>query len=95
MDIRRGIFLPIEEVTNSGNKLARLQALRSYIKNKMIQFNKNDLLLIEQLCKLAVNTHDDGPDALEMCFRAAQETGKVEAYCGMPRRGRERLGFYD
>lgn len=73
---RKGIYLPIEEVRQTSDKLLRIQSLQPDIKNKYIQFNKSHKLLLEQLKYFPMGAHDDGPDALEACRSIAQNSDK-------------------
>ncbi len=63
-----GIYLPIVEVNQTGDKMGRLQTLQPDIKNKYIKINRKHKLLKEQLTRIRKDGHggyDDGPDALE------------------------------
>ena len=48
--------------------------LQPAIKNGTIRFSKRHHTLTEQLKHFPKGAHDDGPDALEMAFRACQES---------------------
>ena len=62
---RAGLYLPIEEVQQSSDKVLRVQTLQPDVKNKYIKFNRRHKRLIEQLTQFPMAAHDDGPDALE------------------------------
>lgn len=62
---RAGLYLPIEEVQQSSDKVLRIQTLQPDVKNKYIKFNRRHKRLIEQLTQFPMAAHDDGPDALE------------------------------
>lgn len=62
---RARIYLPIEEVPQSSDKVLRIQTLQPDIKNKYIKFSRRHKLLLEQLQYFPMADHDDGPDALE------------------------------
>ena len=64
---RAGIYLPIVEVSQSRDKVLRVQTLQPDIKNKYIKFNKQHKRLLEQLKFFPLGDHDDAPDALEGC----------------------------
>jgi predicted phage terminase large subunit-like protein len=62
---RAGLYLPIEEVQQTSDKVLRIQTLQPDVKNKYIKFNRRHKRLIEQLTQFPMAAHDDGPDALE------------------------------
>jgi predicted phage terminase large subunit-like protein len=66
----RGIYPPIEPVTNTSDKQARIEALQVKVKLGYIQFSKRHTELLIQLKYFPKYAHDDGPDALEMAVRA-------------------------
>jgi len=76
----QNIFLPIEEIKNTSDKIGRIQSLRPDIKNKRLQLDKNHILLWEQLCLFPNHRYDDAPDSLEMAYRAAQSRGKFQVW---------------
>lgn len=69
---RARIYLPIEEVPQSSDKILRIQTLQPDIKNKYIKFSRRHKLLLEQLQYFPMADHDDGPDALEGLRTIAQ-----------------------
>ncbi len=69
---RARIYLPIEEVPQSSDKVLRIQTLQPDIKNKYIKFSRRHKLLLEQLQYFPMADHDDGPDALEGLRTIAQ-----------------------
>ena len=69
---RARIYLPIEEVPQSSDKVLRIQTLQPAIKNKYIKFSRRHKLLLEQLQYFPMADHDDGPDALEGLRTIAQ-----------------------
>ncbi len=62
---RAGLYLPIEEVQQTSDKVLRIQTLQPDVKNKYIKFNRRHKRLTEQLTQFPMAAHDDGPDALE------------------------------
>lgn len=62
---RAGLYLPIEEVQQTTDKIMRVQTLQPDVKNKYIKFNRRHKRLLEQLLQFPMAAHDDGPDALE------------------------------
>lgn len=62
---KAGLYLPIEEVQQTSDKIMRIQTLQPDVKNKYIKFNRRHKRLLEQLTQFPMGAHDDGPDALE------------------------------
>ena len=62
---KAGLYLPIEEVQQTSDKVMRIQTLQPDVKNKYIKFNRRHKRLLEQLTQFPIGAHDDGPDALE------------------------------
>lgn len=62
-----GVYLPIQEVNQTADKVLRVQTLQPDIKNKYLKFNRQHKKLLEQLRYFPMADHDDGPDALESC----------------------------
>lgn len=71
---RAGLYLPIEEVSQSTDKVMRIQTLQPDIKNKYIKFNARHKRLLEQLEHFPMAAHDDGADALEGCRTIAKKS---------------------
>lgn len=69
---RAGLYLPIDEVQQTSDKIMRIQTLQPDIKNKYIKFNPRHKRLLEQLYQFPMGSHDDGPDALEGCRTIAK-----------------------
>lgn len=63
--VKAGLYLPIEEVQQTSDKVMRVQTLQPDVKNKYIKFNRRHKRLLEQLTQFPMGAHDDGPDALE------------------------------
>lgn len=70
---RAGLYLPIQEVLQTTDKIMRIQTLQPDIKNKYIKFNKRHKRLLEQLQQFPMAAHDDGADALEGCRTLAKK----------------------
>lgn len=70
---RAGLYLPIDEVQQTSDKILRIQTLQPDIKNKYIKFSRSHKLLLEQLKHFPMGGHDDGPDALEGCRTLAKK----------------------
>lgn len=62
---KAGLYLPIEEVQQTSDKVMRVRTLQPDVKNKYIKFNRRHKRLLEQLTQFPMGAHDDGPDALE------------------------------
>ena len=62
---KAGLYLPIEEVQQTSDKVMRVQTLQPDVKNKYIKFTRRHKRLLEQLTQFPMGAHDDGPDALE------------------------------
>lgn len=71
---RAGLYLPIEEVQQTSDKVLRIQTLQPDIKNKYIKFNAKHKRLLDQLYHFPMGAHDDGPDALEGARTIAKKT---------------------
>jgi hypothetical protein len=74
---RQGILAPdVWTLNNQVNKLVRIRRLGGYLSTGRLRF-KTDCpstrLLVEQLLDFPLGTHDDGPDALEMAIRLAEQ----------------------
>lgn len=67
-----GLYLPVEPVHHSTDKLARIQSLQPLVRSGTLQFSRRHTVLLEQLRLFPKAAHDDGPDALEMAVDAAR-----------------------
>jgi len=70
---QQGLYIPIREVTQTTDKLGRIQTLQPLVKRGTIQFSRRHRLLLEQLRTYPKGSHDDGPDALEMVVRLVEQ----------------------
>ncbi len=73
---KAGLYLPVEEVPQTADKVLRIQTMQPDIKNKYIKFNRRHKRLLEQLLQFPMGAHDDGPDALEGCRTLAKKVRK-------------------
>jgi len=73
-----GIYLPIEEVDQTGDKHGRIQTLQPDVKNRYIKFNARHKRLLEQLRHFPLADHDDGPDSLEACRTLARAKRQID-----------------
>lgn len=82
----QGLYLPVEPVQHSTDKLARIQGLQPLVRSGTLQFSRRHTVLLEQMRLFPKAAHDDGPDALEMAVDAARALsyGKFECICGPP-----------
>ncbi|MDP3791393.1 MAG: phage terminase large subunit [Candidatus Omnitrophota bacterium] len=69
----RGIDFSVEGKGNFSDKKGRIQMLQSPIKRGKIRFSRKHAKLLEQLKYFPRGSHDDGPDALQMAFEAADD----------------------
>jgi predicted phage terminase large subunit-like protein len=71
---RRGV--PIRGIQNTVNKFVRIRRLGPLLAQRRLRFQSRSpstRLLVEQLRDFPLGDHDDGPDALEMALRLAEE----------------------
>lgn len=73
---RAGLYLPVEEVPQTTDKVLRIQTMQPDVKNKYIKFNRRHKRLLEQMVQFPMGAHDDGPDALEGCRTLAKKIKK-------------------
>ena len=78
---RRGqLGAQLSEIHNYTNKVMRIRRLGPYLSQRRIKFKRNcesTELLVDQLRDFPLGSHDDGPDALEMALRLAEETWRT------------------
>lgn len=63
-------------IHNHANKLVRIRRLGAYLSQRRLRFlagSASTRLLVDQLRDFPAGAHDDGPDALEMALRLADE----------------------
>lgn len=73
---KAGLYLPVEEVPQTADKVLRIQTMQPDIKNKYIKFSRSHKRLLEQLLQFPMGAYDDGPDALEGCRTLAKKVKK-------------------
>ena len=75
---KQGQPIPARGVKPSKDKKLRISSLQPHVANGLIRFHPSQGTLLEQLRHWGENAtgdgHDDGPDALEMLWRAAHES---------------------
>jgi predicted phage terminase large subunit-like protein len=74
---RRGIGHVVPAaIHNHVNKLVRIRRLSPYLSQRRLRFLRSSpatMLLVDQLRDFPTGVHDDGPDALEMALRLAED----------------------
>jgi predicted phage terminase large subunit-like protein len=74
---RRGLtFVVPAAIHNHANKLVRIRRLGPYLSQRRLRFlarSNSTRLLVDQLRDFPAAAHDDGPDALEMALRLAED----------------------
>ncbi|MBU4252393.1 MAG: phage terminase large subunit [Candidatus Omnitrophica bacterium] len=70
---KENIYLPVVRIKNTGDKYKRIHTLAPILKNRTLHLNEEHKILLEQMQFFPHAKHDDGPDALEMCVRLAEE----------------------
>lgn len=90
---RLGVPIPAKGVKPLRDKSLRISSLQPHIANGLIRFHQSQGTLLEQLRQWGEGGHDDGPDALEMLWRAANDgMGGVGDFQAV---GRPRVGYED
>ena len=82
-----GTPLPIQPILNDTDKALRIDTLHPYFVQRRIWLHHTHYTLIDQLRHWPKADHDDGPDALEMLWRAATRgyVSLQDAYIRVPR----------
>lgn len=73
------------EMHNHTNKLVRIRRLGPYLSQRRFRFRRgcpSTQLLVDQLRDFPLGAHDDGPDALEMALRLAEEVWQGRRLAG-------------
>ncbi|MBF0283599.1 MAG: phage terminase large subunit [Magnetococcales bacterium] len=68
----RGIPVPARPVQPYADKLLRIESLQPHVANGLILLHASQSTLLEQFRHFPLADHDDGPDATEMLWQAAQ-----------------------
>lgn len=95
----RGIMLPVVEVGQHIRKDIRIRAMQPMLKNGSIRFRRDWQQAYPELMQqlfLFPQDHDDGPDALEMCTRIAENVAPMpdEKRLAATQRNMETAGAY-
>lgn len=72
----RGLSIPVYGEENMKNKLVRIRRLSTQLARGRLKFRRGRegcVLLVNQMQQFPNATHDDGPDALEMAIRHADD----------------------
>ncbi len=67
----QGVSMSVERITNTVNKIKRVQGLQILINSGKLFFSKKDQMLLDQLKQFPHGKFDDGPDALAMAIEVA------------------------
>jgi predicted phage terminase large subunit-like protein len=73
---RQGIHIAPAAIHNTTNKLVRIRRLGPWLSQQRMRFlraSPSTRLLVDQLRDFPTGAHDDGPDALEMALRLAED----------------------
>ncbi len=70
---KSGMYGKITDIKHTSDKLGRIQSLESLVATGQLRFSRKHSKLIEQLRHFPKASHDDGPDALEMAVKLANE----------------------
>jgi predicted phage terminase large subunit-like protein len=68
-----GEYLPVEEISSTQNKDARIQSLQPFVKNGYLKFSRKHKNLLKQMTEYPMGRNDDAPDALQMAVKLALE----------------------
>ena len=66
-----GVPVPAAPTTPTTDKRLRIESIQPHMRNGLILLHRDQRTLIDQLTYFPNADHDDGPDALEMLWRAA------------------------
>ena len=83
----RVVPMPLCTIENRVNKMVRIRRLTPLLSQRQIRFKGDSpgaRLLVEQLRDFPNGDHDDGPDALEMAVRLANELLSRRHYENLP-----------
>lgn len=80
---RQGLYLPVQGVRSTEDKVMRVASLQPDVKNGYILFRRDQTLLLRQLQEFPLGAHDDGPDALEGARTLARRQGRSAALSGL------------
>lgn len=69
----RGIYLPIEGITSTSNKVLRIRSLQPEVKNGYIRFQHRQKSLLQQMQEFPMGKNDDAPDGLHMAVLMANQ----------------------
>ena len=84
---RQGLPLPVLPLKNHTDKQLRIESLQPYVSQGRILFHPDQRALVDQLRHFPLADHDDGPDALEMLWRAGTQgfVSLRDAFVRVPR----------
>ncbi|MBS0186652.1 MAG: phage terminase large subunit [Planctomycetes bacterium] len=77
---KAGREIPVCQVRSVSDKLGRIQRLQPLVTSGGIQFSRKHVKLLEQMEQFPMAAHDDGPDALEIAIKTAQDLGGTQPF---------------
>jgi len=81
---KAGVYLSVEDINNTTDKMGRIQRLQPLIRSGALQFSRRHRTLLKQLRLFPKAAHDDGPDALEMAVTTASKASKYVPFSFIP-----------
>jgi len=63
----------VREVKQTTSKIARIQGMQPAIASGRVMFSRRQVSLVNELLTFPYGSHDDGPDALEIALRCADQ----------------------
>jgi predicted phage terminase large subunit-like protein len=88
------IYLPTVGISQKKDKVQRITRLSPLVENGTILFQREQILLIEQIIHFPKADHDDGPDALEMAVDLARAGGGIIEFKSTGKRVASEMGDY-
>jgi predicted phage terminase large subunit-like protein len=72
------VYVPVEGITHSSDKLGRIQSLEPMISTGTLRFSHKHGILLDQFRQFPKAAHDDGPDALEMAVSLVKSSNQID-----------------
>lgn len=79
---QQGVHVPANPVNPHNDKLLRIETLQPHMSNELLLLHTEQVTLIRQFVHFPKADHDDGPDAVEMCWKIA--TGFAQSTQAQP-----------
>lgn len=70
---QRSVYLSVRKLTNTSDKLGRIQGLQPLVTSGAIRLSRRHVQLTDELRQFPMGRRDDGLDALEMAVRIARQ----------------------